>query len=721
MAGQENAPLYLTGKEAVEGRRETMDAKKEVKDVLAPGRTIDVKDPAIKALVKKTDFTIAFTDKDKGKASGTLNERLAQELCGETNYAALSPEQKYLVVSVEAILESNQVDPSLANTGDAFTFNFDSGTYTVDRPAGSYQEGNLKLADAAEIQNKTRDALKAELDSLENGNLLGKALEHFQDDPSSSGRLNMLKSTPALVAKINEQLSAQNQLNPKAADLGYTRSAEQNHAFLKAYLDMKRDQAPAAPEVVIPQGVMHGGGDYSSLNAKPEVPPAAPAAAPRPQDDEDYFAPDKSPKADDFKLPEDDLIIQAGTPAVAPDMEDGEVKFGKSPDDSTQKAVKEAKAEKPEKAEKAAPAPVRIAEVKPEDVKKAPNVSGGKAEERVEVALDDPRAQLKADWLIQTGLIKTLLKNPQYQKLTFEEHPWMTEENPDKVITLTNADTKKEYRIQIAVPDAKKRIPASYDDPSVTIEFYKGLNTVDFQYEPTSVNDAARYLANKLTAEPEQKERKQQVKVNETPQETPMGPILDRPSFMPGAKPIETPKAPDAPAPVQTDASKIKAAPEPKPAVEKADKDAVDKAEHQRLKDEMQGHANTPAAVERDYQAILKLDGATPDADDHEKAGQAALARGDIAAAKERFGKAKDLEPNSDAGKNLEEIDKSYKEVNWKIDLKTESIAAVPPPFAPDQIAALAVALKELQETGRFKGLVPVGDYVKSTQFKVGD
>lgn len=245
MATTENLPL--TAVESVDARKEGMKASPELKEALKPGKSIDRNNPAVAQLLGEVALkTITIKAEDKNQLSGTLNQRLATEIFGK-NYPELSDDQKFLIVNIEAILTHADVNPSLTRVGDSFTFNFASGRFSVERSGTQAQEGELKVREAAAIKEKTRADLDATIAALEKDGLLVKALQQFREDPSFAGRVKYIQNNAGFNEKLNSYLA--NHAYDVAADgKGYKGTPEQNIAYLKAYLNLKRSgEATAAP------------------------------------------------------------------------------------------------------------------------------------------------------------------------------------------------------------------------------------------------------------------------------------------------------------------------------------------------------------------------------------------------------------------------------------------------------------------------------------------
>lgn len=299
---QENLPL--TAVESVQQRLEDMPASPDLKAALAPGKDINLQNAPVAALLSgKSYFVIQFKQEDLGKLSGTLNEQLAQKMFAK-NYVGLSNDQKYLIVSLEAILEHGNVDPSKMELNDTLYFDFKGGRCVVDRKGNNHDEVTLQMKVPAhvEVTGVARDKLAAELTLLEKEGLLVKALQQFKEDPTMQGRLRYLSETPGFVDLVNHYMKDKSKaLSHRASNLGYTGSVEQNIAYLKAYLAVKRKEELGVP---LPTDA-------------PEA-PLVPTVEPTPDEEvdtgvpDDFFEEKDKPTRDDFKDKEE-ISIPAGT------------------------------------------------------------------------------------------------------------------------------------------------------------------------------------------------------------------------------------------------------------------------------------------------------------------------------------------------------------------------------------------------------------------------
>lgn len=240
-----------------------MPVSPDLKAALAPGHLVKNDTPAIATVLDGTfKSTIEFKPEDLGKISGTLNEQLAQKLFNGS-YGELTNDQRYLIVTLEAILENHNVDPSKVHPGDTFSFDFLRGTYSVDRGGDgqNVKEGEMKVADRIQnLEGVAPERLAAEINSLEKDGLLVKALQHYKEDPSYNGRVAFIEAhKDVFVDLLNHYLpaSSSDKFSADAPRFGYkpTDNVTQNIAYLKAYLNLKRHEqlgTPLAIEVAAP-------------------------------------------------------------------------------------------------------------------------------------------------------------------------------------------------------------------------------------------------------------------------------------------------------------------------------------------------------------------------------------------------------------------------------------------------------------------------------------
>lgn len=134
-----------------------------------------------------------------------------------------------------------------------------------------------------------------------------------------------------------------------------------------------------------------------------------------------------------------------------------------------------------------------------------------------------------------------------------------------------------------------------------------------------------------------------------------------------------------------------------------------------RIREEMKNLAkrNLYKGVIENYEHLQALakKGVDLKADDHFLASTAFMGLGRVDEAKSALVKALQLEPTrQDVVGSLSAINHDYAEVEFKGG-KDSNLAAMEMPFDPAQRTAIAHAQGLLQETGRFSGLLPMGDY----------
>jgi hypothetical protein len=144
----------------------------------------------------------------------------------------------------------------------------------------------------------------------------------------------------------------------------------------------------------------------------------------------------------------------------------------------------------------------------------------------------------------------------------------------------------------------------------------------------------------------------------------------------------------------------------------------VERAEHIRVAEEMRKLAarNAWSAVEAQYRRLEELEkkGEVLDAKEHLLGAQAARSLGDVTAARARYARAVALNPSQEAVDSLSEIDANYGRIEVTFEPKwagDRTLAAVEPPFAPDQRAALAFAAARVAAGEDYIGLLPAGAY----------
>lgn len=119
-------------------------------------------------------------------------------------------------------------------------------------------------------------------------------------------------------------------------------------------------------------------------------------------------------------------------------------------------------------------------------------------------------------------------------------------------------------------------------------------------------------------------------------------------------------------------------------------------------------------AVERKYLEMIKFKKARPKHGMHVLGAQASNAKGDIGKTRIRLERALDVEEIEETRAWLESINLTYLRVEITVSSEYETPPDLTPtamPFFPDQQAAIAFADKQLKTTGRFKGMLPLGEY----------
>ncbi len=143
---------------------------------------------------------------------------------------------------------------------------------------------------------------------------------------------------------------------------------------------------------------------------------------------------------------------------------------------------------------------------------------------------------------------------------------------------------------------------------------------------------------------------------------------------------------------------------------------SVDAAEHVRLTEEMRRLAKRNAwkGVEAAFVKLKELEerGVELSYEDYYLGAQAARALGDINAVYKRLKAAAKEEGSKEVIEWLSDLDGTYGQVALVSKRKKGvELKAVQMPFAPDQRAAIEVAMSRIAEHGRYKGLLPQGKY----------
>ena len=123
-------------------------------------------------------------------------------------------------------------------------------------------------------------------------------------------------------------------------------------------------------------------------------------------------------------------------------------------------------------------------------------------------------------------------------------------------------------------------------------------------------------------------------------------------------------------------------------------------------------------AVERKYLEMLKYKKANPKHEMHILGAQASSEKGDIGTTYERLELALAIEEVSETRTWIDSITSSYLRVDITVSNDYTKIPDLTPaamPFFPDQQQAIAFAQQQLQSTGKFKGMLPLGEYMMGT------
>lgn len=136
---------------------------------------------------------------------------------------------------------------------------------------------------------------------------------------------------------------------------------------------------------------------------------------------------------------------------------------------------------------------------------------------------------------------------------------------------------------------------------------------------------------------------------------------------------------------------------------------SVELSEYHRLHDEMDRLATKRAwtGVERTWRALVET-GVEPTDDDRIIAAHAALARGDLDAARERLLVVAGRSENREVIDTLFRIDNDYGRVTLA---GSYELVQETKPFLPEAEAASARATAHVAETGTFEGFLPPGRY----------
>lgn len=138
----------------------------------------------------------------------------------------------------------------------------------------------------------------------------------------------------------------------------------------------------------------------------------------------------------------------------------------------------------------------------------------------------------------------------------------------------------------------------------------------------------------------------------------------------------------------------------------------VDQAEAIRLSQELEklSKRNAWAGVERTYVALVKTNGPLT-RDDHKHGAHAAQVLGKMSEARARLQLANQFGEDSEIMDWLWDIDSNYGRVFLAGDLETIELRCLKMPFNPIQAKAVQYAVRQVEETGVFEGLLPQGEY----------
>ena len=141
--------------------------------------------------------------------------------------------------------------------------------------------------------------------------------------------------------------------------------------------------------------------------------------------------------------------------------------------------------------------------------------------------------------------------------------------------------------------------------------------------------------------------------------------------------------------------------------------DAQATAESNRLIREMESLASRNAwqGVERTYQRLLDSQ-ATITASTHILAGDASISLGDTWEAYQRYFRALQIDDTAAAGQHLRQIRNNFGRVEiLRKNKASVNLTAAKSSFQPDVRKSIEHAVHELDETGGFNGMLPVGTY----------
>ena len=676
----ENLPL--TAVESVQERRDHMPVSPELKAALAPGKLVKTDNPAVAAVLNGTMMeTITFKPEDLGKISGTLSEQLALKLFGESYGAITDADQKYFIVTLEAILENHNVDPSKIHSGDTFRFNFTGGTYSVDRGGDgqNVKEGEMKVAERIQnLEGTAPEKLAAAIDSLERGGLLVKALQQYKEDPSYNGRVAFIEAhKDVFVDLLNHYLPANSteKFSADAPHFAYkqTDNVTQNIAYLKAYLNLKRHEqlgtplaievvAPAAPvaapesvspTAVSPEMVGAPGATVSPESVPPEAEtmPAMPAVAPT-------VAPVESTEAVDSRV--DALATQVQSLATELDQASGSELITPKGHEH----LRELRA--------------RAIEMRKQYNELLPNATDEASIKKLH------RIDLKLRTAERFSIVM-LFKGPKEKIVApgLESIKNLENLTPDQqvdvlasVVKMLNDELLVTYGIETITEKGRAHL--------------RNLRTTTI---------AMRTWYNELRPEATDASSRKLRDIDQSLRKAESSVIM----LYKGPKEKPEPAAPAA----STEA------PVAAPAAAPEESTDVNAAEHVRLSGEMSNLAqrNAWTGVEANYVRLRALPGETPTYYEYMLGGQAALAEGNTMKAWARFQLAYVLEPTEALLSTLEDLRTNYAAVhldgNGVLALIDTSL------MSPQVRASIEFANKQLHDTGSFDGWLPKGDYTR--------
>lgn len=662
-----------------------MPVSPELKAALAPGKLVKTDNPAVAAVLNGTMMeTITFKPEDLGKISGTLSEQLALKLFGESYGAITDADQKYFIVTLEAILENHNVDPSKIHSGDTFRFNFTGGTYSVDRGGDgqNVKEGEMKVAERIQnLEGTAPEKLAAAIDSLERGGLLVKALQQYKEDPSYNGRVAFIEAhKDVFVDLLNHYLPASSteKFSADAPHFAYkqTDNVTQNIAYLKAYLNLKRHEqlgtplaievvAPAAPAApvaapesvsptaVSPEMVGAPGATVSPESVPPEAEtmPTMPAGAPT-------AAPVESTEVTDSRV--DALATQVQSLATELDQASGSELFTPKGHEH----LRELRA--------------RAIEMRKHYNELLPNATDADSIKKLH------RIDLKLRTAERFSIVM-LFKGPKEKIVAPSLESIKNFENltPDQqvdvlasVVDMLNTELLFTYGIEMITEKGR----AHFRNLRTTTI---AMRTWHDELVPKVTDDASTRKLRDI----DQDLRKAQGYVDML-----YSGIKEKVEPVEPAASSETPVT--APAAVPEESTDVAS------------------AEHVRLSGEMGAHArrNAWAGVEADFKNLTALPGETPSYDEYMLGAQAALNQGNMLAARDRFREADALQPEGRAQLELDTISKNYAEVQLSSN-KPGTLVPIDRPFDPVQRAAIDFAAKQIRDGESFDGLLPRGDY----------